>query len=226
MVDTQAIIDKILLHAETRYDPVKAHQYYERTKELKGRRLESGLKSDKQREGLQFVKSEVMKEKTAALDKARTDKTVAIAQLRTTAEQRREVIREKIRNIMKTLTNRAEGTRDKLSDSVQAQIDKLPPIPKGVSKEKAAELAADRRNKIAKIRGDARAERQKLSGDTKTARVKTRVSGAQSREQVKASLTASIEKARTNYITAKESIKAKYEGELDTEFNNIKNNVR
>lgn len=224
MVDVAQFVAS-LLHADSRYDPAKAHEYYERTKELKGRRDGKGL-SDNQKKGWAYTKSEVEKERKQAVATAADDNRQAVAELRSKSMQRRDAIREKLRQIMDRITSNSAAEREDISKEVQAKIDQLPPIPKGISKAKAAELATERREAIAKIRGEAGADRAALSTDTKTARATERETGNSEREQVITALKGSLEAARDKYKAAREQITAQYESELDTEFNAIRTNVR
>lgn len=226
MIDLRALIDDILEHGESRYDPVYAREYYLRTRELNGRRSSSELKTESQKIGWNYVKSKVNEEKKAALGSAREGNKAEIAQLRSNAEKRGEEIREKLRIIMENITTQAKETREDISEDVLAKIDKLPPIPKGISGPRAAALQAERRKQIERIRGDAATDRAKLSGDTKTVRGQERDLSARNRETVRNQLVSSIETARSKYNTLKETIKAKYESELDAEYENIRNTVR
>jgi hypothetical protein len=214
-----------IVHGESRYDPVKAHEYYERTKELKGRRSTKGF-TEKQREGFDYTKSEVEKERRQAFDEAAAAKKAAVAELRSNAEQRRGIIAEKLKRILERISKQSQDEKEQISAEVQAKIDKLPPIPKGVSKEKRAQLAEERRQEIAKIRGEGSADRESLTEATGSAKTQERQTSKQEREKVRAELSASIEAARENYNSLKEQITATSEEELDKEFENIRTTVR
>ena len=220
----QSIIDEII-HGESRYDPVKAHEYYERTKELKGRRSATGL-SETQKVGWDYTKSEVEKERRQAFDDAAAARKDAITKLRQSAEQQRDRIADKLKRLVERISENSADVREAISAETQAKIDKLPPIPKGVSKEKRAELAEERRQEIAKIRGEAGADKEALTEATKGAKTEQREASGQEKEQVRAELIASIDKARENYDSQKEELTARFEQELDTEYENIRTTVR
>lgn len=215
-----------MLHAESRYDPVKAHEYYLKTRELQGRRSGTALKSTRQKEGWAFTKSEVTKEKVQSLDIAAQDHKAAVELLRTKGVEQRKAISDKIRNILDRITASATQQRAQISDKVQAEIDKLPAIPKGISKEEAAKLSAKRSEDIAKIRGNASNDRKSLTTSEKTDRSSTTNTGSAERQAVATEIKGSLDKARTTYETAKETIKAQFESDLNSEFNAIKTNVR
>jgi hypothetical protein len=225
-MDIHDFIHDALEHAASRYDPVKAKEYYERTKELKGRRSGSGLKSDRQKIGFAYTKNLVETERADALAKNREAKAQAIAQLRASAEKRRDALREKFRSIMEKVTAKGSAERERISKEVQAEIDRVPEVPKGLSKAVTERLQEKRREKIAAIRGEGRADRVSLSDRASKYRSTVRASTTQDREKIKTQLRASVDKARSNYQAAKEQIKAKYEAEIDVEYEAIRQNVR
>jgi len=57
-LDPEKFIEKYLSH-ELPYDPVKAHEYYLRTRELKGRRSVSQLRGKSKKEGWLYTKNQI-----------------------------------------------------------------------------------------------------------------------------------------------------------------------
>lgn len=243
MPTVEDVIESALFHRD--YDPVKAREYYLRTRELKGRRSSSALKTDSKKERWGYVKNQVTEEKKAAEEDNRTQRTETIEALREKASGERTKIREKLKLVLSRLT---EDRKDDLVDvteerkadleriqaKVDAKIAALPPIPRGVSKARRAKLSEERREKIAKIRGDAKVERSEISDaakderksiseDTKAKKSTEQESTKATREKLGADLKTSIESARANYEKAKEDLKAKYEAEYQTEYDKIKN---
>jgi len=131
------------------YDPVKAHEYYLRTRELKGKRSSSALKTKAQKEGFAYVKS---------------------------------VIGESRKADLKALSEKNKADMQALRDNVAARRKELSLKIKGLGKDAS------------------KAERAKLSAELKD----------------------TLDKAKTAYKAAIEGIKAKYESELDSEFNALK----
>lgn len=206
-----------LEHVGTKYyDPVKAHEYYLRTRELSGRKA-SDLKTDTQKEAWAFSKEKISEAKRKELDQASASKKASFEQTRNIAEQRRTEIREKLRALIERLT---EGITIE-SREASAKIKALPPIPKGLSKEDAAKAHAERSEEIAKIRGEVAKDREAASSEKKGARA----SSSSELEQVRGEMKATLESARANYDKLKESLKAKYETESQQEFEAIKQNV-
>ena len=196
-----------LLHAYASkyYDPVKAHEYYERTKELKGRRSGAGLNAN-QKKAFDYSKSEIQKAKTADTEKARAEREAMVEAIREIAQERRAEIAQKLRNIIEQLSQSREAVADEINENkrtkinaintqlktdlekisdkqskdlstvaerkkealaqlrekTQKELDAVPPIPKGVSRAKAAELAEERSAKLDVIRGDYTKKRQEV----------------------------------------------------------------
>jgi len=207
-----------LKHGESRYDPVKAHEYYLRTRELQGRRSASKLKGDAKKERWAYTKSVVGEERKQALEKASTGHKEGAQQLREKAQARREEIRGKLEQAMLRLTNESKVTRESIAQDVKSKIDALPKMPEGLTKQQRAVFAAKRREEIAKIRGEADQKRDDVSLWVDKAREGERDFASMDREGVASSLKDSLDKAKEAYEAKKEEIKAKYEAELDQEF--------
>lgn len=225
MVDVESFIESVLSHGESRYDPVKAHEYYLKTRELKGRRSTSELRTKSKKEGWAYTKNKVEEERKQALETAAESNKQAVTQLRTSVQGRRDEIREKLRAVMERLTNESKTERERIAKETEAAIAALPEMPKGLNKAQAAEFAAKRREEIARIRGDAAETRAKYGEAVKYVRGVERGKLADERTKVSEELKSSVAKARDRYKSAREAIKAKYETELDREYESIRANV-
>lgn len=197
MVDFEEFIEGHLQHAYASkyYDPVKAHEYYLRTRELKGdgkkssgekaapKRPVKALGSKAKREMWRATKDQIGKAKkfeTKALSSDRKTQTDAI---RAQAKIKRERISAKLAARLKIITTQTTNKRQTLSAQKKAQlanvkaatdrrIAAVPEIPKGLSKEARAKASADRAAKIAAIRGDANKVKDKLYNTSKASTTK------------------------------------------------------
>lgn len=196
MDKVDAFIESILQHeaAPRIYDPVKAHEYYMRTRELKGRRSGAALKTKQQKEGWEYVKSEVAKNKAVASYLTSAQTKAIIEKIKADVKQRREELSKK----MKDLIEKNKGF---------PPPPKLPENATKAQKAKHAEDVAKYKEDRARFNESSRAERAKISEE---------------RGKVSADLKSSVEKARAEFKTAMEGIKAKYESELTSEFNALK----
>lgn len=177
MPDADAFIESFLAHAGSQYyDAAKAHEYYERTKELKGRQSTTNLKSQGQKEGWSYAKAKVGEAKKADLDTTAEANKGQLAQLRSNSAQRREAIATKIAALM-----------DKITGDVQGAIDSLP---QGLSKEQRAKRVAQIRKDSSNARSSGRAaggaEREKVAADLKSGIDDAREAYKKARDQIKA----------------------------------------
>ena len=213
----ETFIDSFLEHVGTKYyDPVKAHEYYLRNRELTGRKA-SDLRTEAKKTAWAYSKSKIGEAKQKESEQLAESKKASFEQTRKVAEQRRTEIREKLRVLMERLTENIT----KESKDATAKIQALPPIPKGLSKEAAAKAHTERREEIAKIRGEVAKDREAAGSEKKSART----ASSAELEQVRGEMKATLETARSNYTKLKESLKAKYETESQQEFEAIRENV-
>lgn len=212
----KAFIESYLSHAQPQfYDPVKAHEYYMKTRELKGRR--EGLKTDTQKQAFAFSKTEIAKAKKGESEAAAANHKKLMEQTRANAEAKRTEIHDKLKALMERLS--AETAAD--SAAATAKIKALPPIPKGLSKQATARAAFERSQKIALIRGEV----EKGRDTAKLNRQNARDSATADRDKLRTDVKASVDTARANYTALKEKLKKKYETATDKEFQAIKENV-
>lgn len=238
--------DFLAHYASEYYDPQKAHEYYLRNRELKGQQSSKGL-SDAQKEGLSYAKNQIAERKKADLKSASEANRQAVEQLRATAQAKREEISAKLKSLLEgTTENQSKEAEalvaDQKAKSVQIReaaaqkIAALPPIPKGVSDEQRAELAAKRAQKIAEINGSAyddlvglavksKKDQQALVKDTKNQQDKARADATASKEVVVAGLKAAVDKARSDYEARKEQVKADYEATAQREYEAIRGSL-
>lgn len=208
-------IESFLAHyASEYYDPAKAREYYLRTRELKGRRSGSDLKTDSKKQAWAYAKNKITEERKELLKETGNEFRADIQLLRDTAMARRKELSNKLSLLLKKateirqhdagvisekqkkemekiseqlerqlervtktaqkqsekLTEQQEKERKRISDEASRKIAALPPVPKGLSDERRAELAAERSEQIAKIRGDATKDRKSLSDAVRTQR--------------------------------------------------------
>ena len=98
------------------YDPVKAHEYYLRTRELKGRQKGAPLTA-KQKEGLAYVNSKIAENKKKDLTKAANDVQAQLDKLTSDANT-------KVKEIDKTM----QDLFDKLSADRTSQVQQISEI--------------------------------------------------------------------------------------------------
>ncbi|WP_299488963.1 hypothetical protein [uncultured Gordonia sp.] len=232
-------------YASPYYDPVKAKEYYERTKKLKGRN--EGELSDTQKEAFGYAKNQITEEKTKVLKDTADKQREAIENIRRGAQAMREAVAARVTELLAKVEAAEAEQRDRIAaeraEKLQAISDKaakaiaaLPPVPPGVSKERAAELAANRRAEIAAIKGDSKREREQVAADSADAveklsegsdRIKGSARGSANldRDAIVKGVQGAIAKAQKDFDALKEAVKAKYETKYQSEYDAIKNSL-
>lgn len=228
-------------YASPYYDPVKAKEYYERTKDLKGRepavpknetkeqREARRATSQRQREGLSYAKKQIGNAKQAETKSAQARQELRMKELRGQAEATQQRIQDK-------LNAKLEAIRAKASGSVKKTIVKpkpLNPIPANASPQLRAYLEKQnaqitKSNKAAQQRADADYATKKGAADKAAADASTAAKTA-ARAQMKkvgTDLKTMVQKARTDYEAGTKARNAKYKAAVETEEKNIKANVK
>lgn len=232
-------------YASQYYDPVKAHEYYERTKKLKGRST-SGM-SDEQKKTWSVVKENVQTEKKQKTEEIQKTQTAEIEGLRSEATTARERISAKIKSWIESITKStttertalqkaAQEAKEKIQADRQRKLDALPSIPKTASAAQKERLRASHALKKAAINEDAKKQlasvnesisekradiSEKASGEKSTARE----SASQEKKVVAEKLKTSISSVREEVKAIKEALAASTEETLDREYDNIMANI-
>lgn len=132
-------------YASKYYDPVKAHEYYLRTRELKGRTSAGGL-NDTGKEALTQVKAKLKEERDSTVKKAKED-TVAQIVKNTSAMQSRI---DSLKKMFEGLGDQSADEQSSQKAHIKAQIAKL----KAQNSEQRATLKAQQSSTIKKANAD------------------------------------------------------------------------
>ncbi len=158
-------LDHLQHYASPYYDPEKAHEYYERTKELKGRRSTSKL-NDEGKIAWTYTKDQIKEQKKREIEAETERKQATIAQHREQAKQSRERISQRLKA---------------LSDYLKS-IE----VPKGSSKEERARITEDKKAQRAQASAEAAAERESISAELKSVCEAARESYKKAKEDINA----------------------------------------
>ena len=150
----------IMHYASEYYDPVKAHEYYMRNRQLKGRSKRVGTLNEKGQAAKQQIKDSINEERNTKLDTEKTKKTTNIDQAK--SERDKDI---------ETYSNQTKGK----IDSLKSQIEGL----RGLSKEERANkraqiqeqiniLREDNANKKAEIRESYKSRSMSIGDEYKT----------------------------------------------------------
>jgi len=238
--------DYIAHYASKYYDPAKAKEYYERTKELKGRNSAAELDSAHKKEAWTVTRSNISKEKQAesekaqadrrsSSEKAQADQKARLETLRTTANAARDQLVAKIKGLLGDIKADVDAQIEKEREGLKARLEsRLSKIPETATPERRAFL--ERQNSkirqeytetlntnIQKIKSDAQekatAGRKEYSEERKKTAEALRSGLTSARDSYKASR----EEAAKKYTADREASVQKYKAVTDREYQNIKN---
>lgn len=189
----QVELGELMHYASKYYDPVKAREYYLRTRQLKGRK----------------------KGKTPYVKKGRTNSTVSpykqfqfkaaaerdakISKARQRTEERKKKLMLKIREWNQRVTEKQKEAAAKITARALARIEALPDLPKGVDSDTRARLVAGRRRDIQEIRAGARREVESLREQTTAKRQAKGEATAQKQSAIARELKVAVGGARAEY---------------------------
>lgn len=137
-------MDSLKHYASPYYDPVKAHEYYEAHKKLKGRTSTAGL-NEEGRKVASYVKKQITSEKKSRLDSNSQSRKSQIESRRAVRDRDVETHKAQMNQKIKSLRLALEN----------------------MSKEDRARNREEIRSEIASLRAENRAKREELSAEYK-----------------------------------------------------------
>lgn len=218
-------------YASKYYDPEKAHEYYEKTKRLKGRRSNKGLNE----EGIaaaEYMRKQVDEQHAQELQRVTDDTTRKMEQLDTDLESTVKSISDNLSSALDAVKNATasdiENAKAKLqtvisnsTERVQNQVNIL-----REKMEKAPSAAARRgfENQIEQLQ-DANSKTRDALADQFADEYASAQNSYKSRtEDLRTKATEDVTKAKENYTSSKESVNKQYNEqvtELDEKYGQI-----
>lgn len=120
--------DSLAHYASEYYDPVKAHEYYEAHKKLKGRKSTAGL-NDAGKEAAAYIKDRLDTESHQKIDShsEQTSKQIEsnTETTKSVIESHKEQMQSHIDSLRNKLKSMSSSQKAAARDSIQAQIDRL-----------------------------------------------------------------------------------------------------
>lgn len=212
----------VIHYASPYYDPVKAHEYYMRTRELKGRRSATQL-NDEGKKVWSYTKNSIKDNKSSEVDEEKNKRDKKISEFRAIAAQAKKQITENLKALNEQLTKHNTEQKESVDAGKNSEIEKLMAvkIPTGLSKEERTQLVAERKEKIAKIRSTASGTKQSLNSGLKQDKSVASLDAQSRRAQVSTELKTVVEAARQAYTTAMANLDSSYENIYQQEFDKI-----
>lgn len=192
-------------YASPYYDPVKAHEYYMRTRVLKGRKPAQKLSAaskQKQREGLLYAKEQVRTKRAADLKSSAKAQEAKLKALQTNATKRRDAITKKLNDRVTQLKAQADSIRKNAISATANEKLKNYLNKQNVYRTNKANAQANKEAQEA-----ARAANEEI-------------------KKVGSDLKDAVKKARESYTASRKAMIERYNKDLKNEVQNIQNKVR
>lgn len=191
-------------YASPYYDPQKAHEYYMRTRELKGRSTTS--LNDDGKKIWSYTKNNIKSEKAAKVKEEQEKRDQKITELREKAEATKEQISSRLKELNEALTQNASDRKKNIDTDKDSDLEEI-------EKESSSEKE--------RIDNKKNAEIERLMaieiplGLSKTERAK-----------VSSELKAAVKSVREAYKAAKADLDSSYEQTYQDEFDKIQSEYK
>lgn len=157
------------------YDPVKAHEYYEKHKKLKGRRSTKGF-SDTQKEQWSYAKEQLKQEHKA----------------------NNEAIAENKKERLEAISEEVSDKKEALTDEAQSKIESLREQMKNLPKAQKKAMRAKIQDAIGKIKDTLSAQKGQLGAAGAQAKELTKADASAAKEAEKASYEKKLDDAHSH----------------------------
>jgi hypothetical protein len=205
------VVDYLAHYASEFYDPNKAHEYYVRNRELKGRAP---------------VKGETKTQRTARVATARNQreaKTYVDKMIGTKKSGESKSLQKSQQARMEQLRKNADASRKRIDDKLKKFLESLKTAKATPLNEIPANASPDLRAYLEK-QNESISKSNALVKDKAATEAKKAASSEMKR--VGTELKAAVANARTSYAKAKADMETKYKNVSDTEHKNIAANVK
>lgn len=123
MIDISRRKDILIHYASPYYDPVKAHEYYEQHKHLKGR--PTGRLTDEGKQFWKVTNMNIDQAKKIENDKARLVKLSSVQQFKNTTEEQHTMIKSKLTELLNAINTKYKTDTTKNREYEKQQRDKI-----------------------------------------------------------------------------------------------------
>lgn len=210
-------------YASAYYDPVKAKEYYERTKELKGRQSTKGM-SEVQRQALSYSKSRIGEAKKADLTKAQANQKAQLENIRKNSEASRARIAEKLKGLLAKIASQVNLIKKpevKLTPLNEIPPNATPRLRAYLEKQNAT-IRQNNKKSVDKANAEYMVKVQAAQQVASESSNAARKAAGEEMKKVGAEAKNAIAKARSAYMASRKQVVAKYEKATETEYQNIR----
>lgn len=121
MIDISRRKDILIHYASPYYDPVKAHEYYEQHKHLKGR--PTGRLTDEGKQVWKVTKMNIDQAKKIENDEARLVKIYNVQQFQNKAKEKRTIVQSKLTELLNAINVKYKTDTEALTETQKHQIE-------------------------------------------------------------------------------------------------------
>ena len=142
MIDISRRKDILMHYASPYYDPVKAHEYYEQHKHLKGR--PTGRLTDEGKQVWKVTKMNIDQAKKIENDEARLVKIYNVQQFQNKAKEQRTMVQAKLTELLNTINAKYKTDTEALTETQKHQIE----VNNRLKKQKAEDMKNKKASEI------------------------------------------------------------------------------
>ena len=148
MIDISERQDILMHYASPYYDPVKAHEYYEQHKQLKGR--PTGRLTDEGKQIWKATKINIDQAKKRENDEARLVKLSSVQQFQNKAKEQRVMVQSKLTNLLNAINAKYKTDTEVLTETQKHQIE----VNNRIKKQKSEDLKNKKAREIEALKED------------------------------------------------------------------------
>ena len=148
MIDISERQDILIHYASPYYDPVKAHEYYEQHKQLKGR--PTGSLTDEGKQVWKATKINIDQAKKRENDEARLVKLSSVQQFQNKAKEQRAMVQSKLTDLLNVINAKYKTDTEALTETQKHQIE----VNNRMKKQKSEDLKNKKAREIEALKKD------------------------------------------------------------------------
>lgn len=148
MIDISERQDILMHYASQYYDPVKAHEYYEQHKQLKGR--PTGRLTDEGKQVWKATKMNIDQAKKRENDEARLVKLSSVQQFQNKAKEQRAMVQSKLTELLNAINAKYKTDTEALTETQKHQIE----VNNRLKKQKSEDIKNKKAREIESLKED------------------------------------------------------------------------
>lgn len=148
MIDISRRKDILIHYASPYYDPVKAHEYYEQHKHLKGR--PTGRLTDEGKQIWKVTKMNIDQAKKIENDEARLVKLSSVQQFQNKVKEQRTIVQSKLTELLNTINAKYKIDTEALTETQKHQIE----VNNRLKKQKTEDIKNKKAREIESLKED------------------------------------------------------------------------